>query len=535
MYRVVIADDEDIIREGLKTFVDWNRLGYSVAGEAGDGNKAYELVREIDPHLVLTDIKMPFCTGIELMDRIRRHDRRIKIAVLSGYDEFDYATAAIEAGALGYLLKPIKFDKLHQLLLRVKDELDEEALEQSRKNDADALLRQDLIRQLLEGKPSALREALPKARECGMPLAGKRCGILLAEIDDYVNLSNRYPKDEWDALQLELHRLAAEAFGGVGEVYGFPRDAGIAGFLIADESLDHRKLKEAAERFLRLAGDALSVGMTIGAGGIVSLETLRESYLTAARLLDRKFFLGKNRVITEEDATGHPNDSPAASPIPETPPWQSERLIALLQSRETSKVRDFVQSAFAGISSKNAAFDVYGRFVRFLADFVKKNALPLPAHLKPFDYEHPPRIETLEEILDEIVKIVTAIMGEMDSAGFKRKNRPIEEVKQFIESRYADNLSLESAARHIHVHPMYLSKIFKKETGINFIEYLTEVRIAKAKQFLADDRLKIYEVSGKVGYHDPKHFSKVFKSAVGVTPYEYRNVVLGFLDDSAES
>lgn len=124
MYKVIIVDDEDLIRDGLRTFVKWEQAGFEVVGEACDGNNAFDMIKKFEPHVVLTDIRMPVCTGIELMNKIKDNKLNTKIVVLSGYDEFEYARSALEAGAIGYLLKPIKLDKLMEVLKSIKEELD---------------------------------------------------------------------------------------------------------------------------------------------------------------------------------------------------------------------------------------------------------------------------------------------------------------------------------------------------------------------------------------------------------------------------
>jgi len=534
LYKVVIVDDEDIIREGLKTFVDWKRVGYSVAGEAEDGAKAFELVQDLRPHLVVTDIKMPNCTGIELMDKLRSYNRDIRIVVLSGYDEFQYAAAAIEAGAVGYLLKPIKFDKLHDLLARVKEELDADALAQTRSEHAGKLLRYDFILQLLQGNPADRQEAEKRAAELDMPLAGKCCGVMLAQFDDYNDLVHRYTKDELESSKLALREAAAEALRPIGAVYDFPYDDSSLGLLIAGDCRNKDEWTTAAFRLLNDANDRFPFRVTLSIGGICrKIEEIRECWLTARSLLDKKFFLGKNRIIADEDVPDVPETTDATASGPA--PLHMEQLIAHMRSLDKIKVQECVDEAFVGVSSRNEALDVYYRFMHFVPNFMDKLAWfdPRLAHLKSPDYQS--HKETLTELKDEIKQSLCLIIDAMTAGDAAGTSRPIGEVKKYIEAQYANEISLELAAKHVHIHPMYLSKIFKKETGVNFIEYLTEVRIAHAKQFLADARLKVYEVSAKVGYNDSKHFSKVFKSAVGVTPYEYRKVVLGYLDGPAGS
>ncbi|WP_312894862.1 response regulator [Paenibacillus eucommiae] len=531
---MVIVDDEDVIREGLKTFVDWNRVGYFVAGEAEDGAMAFELVQDLQPDLVITDIKMPICTGIELMDKLRNYNRDIRIIVLSGYNEFQYATAAIEAGAVGYLLKPIKFDKLHDLLASVKEELDADAFARTRSEYVGKLLRYDFILQLLQRHPANRQEAEKRAAELDMPLAGRCCDVWLAQFDDYNDLTHRYTKDEMESFKLELRETAAEAIRPIGDVYDFPCDDSSLGLLIAGDCRSKDDWRAAASRLLNDANNRFPFRVTLGIGGIFrTIEEVHESYLIARSLIAKKFFLGKNLIIMKGNTSEVPDTADAVSPVPTT--LHMERLIVHMQSLEKDKVREYVDEAFASVSSRNEALNVYYLFMQLVQNFMDRFALSNSrlAHLKSPDYQS--HKETLAELKDEINQFLCLVVDAMAEGGAASTNSMIGEVKKFIEAQYAHEISLESAARHIHVHPVYLSKIFKKDSGVNFIDYLTEVRVAKAKQFLADTRLKVYKVSEMVGYNDPRHFSKIFKSAVGVTPYEYRRGVLGFLDDPAGS
>lgn len=535
MYKVLIADDEEWIREGLKTFIDWNKMGFSVVGEAEDGRQALELVNELQPHVVLTDIRMPFSTGIELMENVRKHNKTVKFVILSGFNEFEYANAAIDSGASGYLLKPINVDKLKDVFGKVKQEFDLSGIEDMRKKQAFRLLREEFVTKLVHGKPEVLKQLPERAAEAGVYLGYNAFTVLLVEVDELNRILAKYSAADLELLLYALKNMAEELFQSASEVSFFNWQKAGFGMLVAHQAGAPYPLPETADLLIAKAAELLKLRVTIYIGATAADPyRIQESFRRAAELTKLKFFYGKNRRITEEEQASFLANAHSARNKRTT--VQAERLLALVQEAGTEELGEYVETTFAGIWTREESVDVYAQFMRIAAK-LKEKYHPLFSHVEPmkeqdfFDMRH---METMEELKASINELYAEMIRRLGAKGIQTPNKMMDQLIAFMESHYAEDITLETAAERVFMHPMYVSKWFKKETGKNFVDYLTEIRIAKAKEFLGDYSLKIYAVSDMVGYSDPKYFSKVFKQAVGVTPKEYRKLVLGYMDDLFE-
>lgn len=533
MYKLLIADDEEWIRDGLKTFVDWKTMGFTVVGEAEDGEQALEMVDKLSPHVVLTDIRMPFMTGIELMEKVRQFDRSIKFIILSGYDEFTYAHAAIDSGASGYLLKPINVDKLKEVFGKVKREFDEYRKEETKKTRAYQLLRERFIAKLVQGNAEIKHDLAELANEAGVQIVDRGFAVLLVELDDMRRISEKYTSNDQELLQYALKNIAEELFRDECEVYFFDWNQPSFGMLLAWDAGAAVRPDEIAERYIAMTVDSIKLKITVYSGSKADdAFQIKRSYDSALLLSEMKFFYGKNRLISEASARAFQqarNESPA--------PVQAERLISIVQEAELLPLQEYVDATFDGVSAIEDVIETYAQIMK-VATKLKKKFHPLLASVqiaKEQDYYKIPEFETLEELKSAVVLTFRDMIRALAASRTQPQNRIIDELISYMENRCAEEITLEKAAELVFMHPIYVSRLFKKETGKNFIDYLTEIRIAKAKQLLGDFSLKIYAVSDMVGYNDPKHFSKVFKQAVGVTPREYRKLVLGYMDDLFET
>lgn len=371
MYKVIIVDDENPIRKGLITYVNWAEMGFSVAGEASNGNDAIELIRELKPHVVLTDIKMPRCTGIELMEKIKKDNIDIKIVVLSGYDEFEYAKAALKAGAVDYLLKPIEFDKLNEIFIKIKNEYDKRNKEEIQNNRVYSLLKEQFQYDFTNG------------------------GI---EKEDIHNIENK--------------------------------------------------------------------------------------------------------------------------------------LILLIKQYNSEGISKLIQDTFNKFSGKADVYNCYISFIKILNRFLEASGIKSTDIIdkKSVDFDRLMNRETVQDVTAELMDVFKNVIEYLGTRDFKYTNKIIEAVKKYIIENYSNNISLEMAANSVHMNHMYLSRLFKKETGVSFTDYLTDIRMQKAKKLMENVSIKLYEISEMVGYYSPKHFSKVFKKNTGVTPKQYRNNVIGYSD-----
>lgn len=532
MYKVIIADDEDWIREGLKTFIDWSMMGFTVVGDAENGNQALELVNQLQPHVVLTDIRMPFCTGIEFMEKVRKLNKTVKFVVLSGYDEFEYANAAINSGASGYLLKPINVDKLKEVFGKLKREFDFLKTEDMKKKQAFKLLREEFVTKLVLGKSETMKYLCERATEAGVNLRHNAFTVLLIELDEMNRIITKYSSEDLELLQYSIKNMVKELFQSTGEVSFFDWNQSSCGLLVAHESNSPLKLYDVTDLLIAKTAELLKLKITVYIGSTVdSAYRIQESFQRALKLIEMKFFYGKNRRITEEERLSFQSDSEKNRIT-----VHAERLVALVQESEITKLIEYVDMAFDGIRTREEAIEIYAQFLK-VAVKLKDKHQPLLSNIemaREQDYYNIRDMETMDELKASIIRMYAEIIRRLGANGVQPQNKMMDELIAYLVKHYAEEITLETAAERVYMHPMYVSKWFKKETGKNFVDFLTEIRIAKAKEFLGDYSLKIYAVSDMVGYSDPKYFSKVFKQAVGVTPKEYRKLVLGYMDELFE-
>lgn len=533
MYKIIIVDDEDLIRDGLRKYIDWNKMGFSISGEASDGAKAYELIASLQPDVVMTDIKMPFCSGIELMEKITGQFPRTRIVVLSGYNEFEYARASIEAGAVAYLLKPIKFDKLHETFLKIKTDLDSKVLEEQKRFRANELIKNRLMSKLINGNIEKAELLNMETAEAGIPSRFPQYRLFLMKVMDYEAAVERYGNDDLETLSFALANLAKELFEPLGAVCSFPYYEKTIGLLLGYPSADAEFVESLASEFLMNARRLLKIRLAVTmSDAFFPLTEAVIAKVQCLELLDHAFFIGTSRLITSDVATAHVHSQTIPPKV-----IQPERIALLLQGKEREALERYIDECLLGARTKERAIEIFNQLLSIFVKYMEHIGIPTgkTADGNPFLPENSVSTNSLGDMRGELGRFVGCIFDMQNVSVKKGHSRLVKEVVEYIDRHFAEDISLESAADHIYMHPMHVSKMFKRATGQNFTDYLTEVRIARAKQFLTDIGLKIYEISGKVGYNDPKHFSKVFKNKVGVTPKEYQLNILGFADDAATS
>lgn len=517
MYRVLIVDDELIVREGLKQFVKWNELGFEVVGEASNGEKAFELVYDLKPHVVLTDIKMPVCTGIELMKKIKQTGIETSIIILSGYDEFDYAKAALEVGAVDYILKPPDLVKLTEILTKLKLDFEKKSILDRQVTEALNILRDKFLLKLAAGTLS--RNELSE---------GTQKYNLVFDSDGY-NTMIIQAGDEHKELffDLSVKKDIEKICSGYGKGYAFENnDEGIA--VIAGSSNiveDIASVAAEIKQYFDSRPSKITATICIGSPANEVLQICK-SYEAAKKTLELKFALGNDRIIFPEDINGLPKQEAEENDSLEN------KFLCLLQAKDLNGLRALVSHFLTAGAEKEAAYRKY----RFLENILRKYLEKIDIRItdmpgeKCLNHKSMPYKETVNDLGSSFVDLCEKVFGYMDSVNKKVPNKLVRDIQCFVKENIGKDISLEIIADRFNMHPMYVSKAFKKETAMNFIDYITNVRIQKARELMYDTNDKNYEISKKVGYYSPKHFSRVFKSVTGVTPKEYRKYILGLTD-----
>lgn len=530
MYKLVIVDDEPSVVHGLMHYIDWASCGIEVAGTADDGDTGLELMEQAQPDIVLTDVKMPAMDGIQMARAIRERLPDTKIIFISGHDNKDYLRSALQIHAVDYIFKPVVRKELYEVIGRVTQALEEEQRErrmvrdmQSKLTQSMPLLREKFLMSLI--RDHVRREsAADKLRFMELPLEldGSYMVLSIALDDADLTMGDRSERDKqllsYAALNI-VQELIDEQFEGVAfenrqtEYVCILRMEGEESLLLA-----------LAERIRDNLGRWLKLGVTIGVGGIVEgLEQLPLSYRLAREAADQRWYLGKNRILTFDSLES--GESSRYRFEPET----GELVLAALKAGDQERLSALLEDIYGKLGQCRREGLRYGRNISLqLVLLSGRVLLELNVLTEEWEgleaeaWERVLRLETLSDLQEHVTSYLSRLCACVGERRSGKTGGVIQRIRQLIEARYAENLTVADIAEGVYLSATYVSLLYKQETGETLFEYLTKVRINKAKELLRDPRNKFYEICYAVGYNDPSHFSKLFKKMTGFTPSAYR-------------
>lgn len=503
MKKVFLVDDEIIIRQGISNSINWEEEGYVYCGDAPDGEVALPLIEKHKPDIVITDIKMPFMDGLQLSKIIREKMPWIKIVILSGHDEFEYAREALRIQISEYCLKPVSSSDLLEILQRVSLQIDQEELEKEQISDLkhqilrnESLAQEKFLKELCEGIHSTT-DAIKKASELNIDLISSYFLVLIAESKkSEVNLdwiSKNYPS-------LTYQRNANERV-----------------YIIKGQS--QSQLEQDSEnirnRFL-LNQDSI----TFGFGKIESrIQEIMNSYDMAKEEKSYSDSLNKYFISGEEIN----NKS-----FGEIHQFNRKELIDFLKFGTKTEILPFVQtySSYLRSSKFRTPFITHYFLMDFtvtISHYIKEQEESASVLNDIHQLENKVNwIREYSEIVDYMKKTLNLAIDFREQ--ISNFSSLIRQAKDYIDNNYSNpNLSLQTIANKIHISPSYLSHLFSQQTGKTLVEYLTEIRMNRAKELLYTTNYKTYEIANKVGYNDSHYFCNLFKKITGKTTTEFKN------------
>ncbi|NOU65341.1 response regulator [Paenibacillus sp. LMG 31461] len=536
MYKLVIVDDEPAVRGGLSQFVQWSDYGIVLAGTADDGDTGLELIEQVKPDIVLTDVMMPVMDGIQMSREIRERLPETKIVFISGHNEANLLRSALQVHAADYIFKPVKRTELQKVIEGVVRDLRSEEKERQRLKDMEVkltqsmpLLREKFLMALIQdgdAKPEVLRERAAFLN-LELPLETPYL-VLVITIDDAREVLGSRSERDKQLLSYSLLNVVQELIDQYLHGYAFEnRAAEFVGLLVLDDPM-----KDPEATLLLLAEEIrdnlkrwLNISVTIGVGERAdNIRMLPASFRHARDAADQKWYMGKNQVITMDSL-----EVGAASSI-RFDSSQSERLVSVLKSGEKQQLELEMESILEPLAQIRKDGFKYGRQVG-LQMIALAGRLLLDLNLLTREKEEEEawaldrllKLETMAELKTFVSDYLYSICCWIQEKRSGRSSNVIEQIQKFISENYAKNLAIAEIAAYVYLSQTYVSLLFKQETGETIYEYLMKVRIAKAKELLVDPRIKFYEVCELVGYTDPSYFSKLFKKMTGLTPSAYRD------------
>jgi len=534
--KVFLVEDEMVIRRGIKNSIDWEKEGYIFCGEASDGELAYPMIIKEKPDILITDIRMPFMDGLELCKLVKKELPNIKILILSGYDEFDYAKEAIRLGVTEYLLKPISSGKLLEALNGVSESIRREKedkdlvrkyMEEMRENTEHE--KQKFFEQMIAGNLS-MADALETGKKYEMNLSAGMYNLLLFRFT--LGKENRKSGELLGEAEYAIEKLTER----LEYVFEFQRGVeGWAFLLMADnEEQMSERVKELSKDLEEIMKNYSTIAYFGGIGQPVArLRELEESFREAERALAARFTMELNRIISVEDIRMAQNVD-TLDDIEITSFGEIEKTRTMLEkflnNGAEDEIDEFVDVYINELPEENLKsvlmrqYIIMDAYIVMMSFCEKIEGIEGEMQAQSEELKNSMKtIQTLEEIKNYIRMLLKKIIGVRDTISGRRYSNIIEIAKDQIRKTYmSDEISLNTIAAEVGVSPSYFSSIFSKEMGKTFVEYLTEIRMDRAKELLMCSSMKTSEIGYEVGYKDPHYFSYIFKKTQNCTPKEFR-------------
>ena len=534
--KVFLVEDEMVIRRGIKNSIDWEKEGYIFCGEASDGELAYPMIIKEKPDILITDIRMPFMDGLELCKLVKKELPNIKILILSGYDEFDYAKEAIRLGVTEYLLKPISSGKLLEALNGVSESIRREKedkdlvrkyMEEMRENTEHE--KQKFFEQMIAGNLS-MADALETGKKYEMNLSAGMYNLLLFRFT--LGKENRKSGELLGEAEYAIEKLTER----LEYVFEFQRGVeGWAFLLMADnEEQMSERVKELSKVLEEIMKNYSTIAYFGGIGQPVArLRELEESFREAERALAARFTMELNRIISVEDIRMAQNVD-TLDDIEITSFGEIEKTRTMLEKFLNNGAEDEIDECvdvyINELPEENLKsvlmrqYIIMDAYIVMMSFCEKIEGIEGEMQAQSEELKNSMKtIQTLEEIKNYIRMLLKKIIGVRDTISGRRYSDIIEIAKDQIRKTYmSDEISLNTIAAEVGMSPSYFSSIFSKEMGKTFVEYLTEIRMDRAKELLMCSSMKTSEIGYEVGYKDPHYFSYIFKKTQNCTPKEFR-------------
>lgn len=537
MYKLFIVDDEPGARNGLRDYFNWSQYGIEVVGEADDGESAWELIEQTNPDIVLTDVKMPNMDGIQLSNKLRERYENIKIIFISGYDDAEFLKSAMRLDAIDYIFKPVNVKELGEVVKKVVDLIGGEEYQKDLIYNMNIKLMQSMP--LLREKffITLIRDGMDKATELknrleflelNLPVEGLYV-VFVISIDDKVSVFEEMPEKDRQLTSFAIMNICQELIDNQFKGYAFEYRHGeyvcVLNLEMAEEEEKiYGLVNEIKDNLLRF----LQLSLTIGVGKMINgLSGISHSYCMAYDAVSQKLFLGKNRIIMMD------NLETGAEGFFKFDFAKEGKLLAVLKAGDEDKLEGILDEIFSGLSSSRNINIKYCQNI-CLQLILLSSRLLIELEIGTAEissnesdvWEKLFKQETVEDMKSLILSHYKYVCNYVLEKRNKKSRNVIGQVKEIINKRYHENLTVADIASEVYLTSTYICMIFKQETGETINDYITKVRMENAKEMLKDSRNKFYDICYAVGYADPSYFSKQFKKFTGFSPSEYREKVI---------
>ena len=542
MLKIFLAEDEVVVRETIKRMIPWEELGFELVGEAADGEMALPLLIRQHPDLLITDIKMPFMDGLTLARLAKKEIPGLKVVILSGYDDFNYAKQAIGIGVEDYLLKPITKNALIERLSEIRSRYEHEKTQKEyyekfqremqayEKNSS-----RDFFEALVGGSMDMM-EVYKRAEKLGLDIVAEAYNVLIFTMNCDEEFSGQ--RDEYSSWEAESLELLENLFAGHSSAMLFRSNIFSYGVLLKGqrETIEENTracVDEIRKILSRQDGRRewfLAVGQSVD-----RLSQIQKSYHTASRAFSQRYLYDENILYYDEMETmEHPGgqaetEDNAYLQKVDVNALNPAILQKFLSNGLQEETENFVKDYFYAIGQEPMESLVFRNYVilnvRFsVISFIKGLGCDTN-EMESADTEEvlAESGKNMESAIAYAKKMISQAIEIRDQNSGNKNRSILKTAVDFIDSHYMDEeISLNTVANVANVSSNHFSALFSQNMGQTFIEYLTTLRMNKAKELLRCTGMRSSEIAGEIGYKDAHYFSYLFKKTQGMTPSDYR-------------
>lgn len=542
MLKIFLAEDEVVVRATIKRMIPWEELGFELVGEAADGEMALPLLLRQQPDLLITDIKMPFMDGLTLARLAKKEIPGLKVVILSGYDDFNYAKQAIGIGVEDYLLKPITKNALIERLSEIRSRYEHEKTQKEyyekfqremqayEKNSS-----RDFFEALVGGSMDMM-EVYKRAEKLGLDIVAEAYNVLIFTMNCDEDFSGQ--RDEYSSWEAESLELLENFFAGHSSAMLFRSNIFSYGVLLKGqrETIEEntRACVDEIRKILSRQDGRREWFLAVGQS-VERLSQIQKSYHTASRAFSQRYLYDENILYYDEMETmEHPGgqaetEDNAYLQKVDVNALNPAILQKFLSNGLQEETENFVKDYFYAIGQEPMESLVFRNYVilnvRFsVISFIKGLGCDTN-EMESADTEEvlAESGKNMESAIAYAKKMISQAIEIRDQNSGNKNRSILKTAVDFIDSHYMDEeISLNTVANVANVSSNHFSALFSQNMGQTFIEYLTTLRMNKAKELLRCTGMRSSEIAGEIGYKDAHYFSYLFKKTQGMTPSDYR-------------
>lgn len=534
LYKVIFAEDEEPLRKAICQVIDWEKLGFQLVCEAGDGQEAYEMIQQEKPDVLLTDIYMPLMDGLELAKKVRKSNRSMKIVILTGYDKFEYAKQALEMSVNYYILKPTTPAEFSEVLVKIKEELDQEItakrnIEQYKMKYEESLivLRERALLNLITNSHRKIHGLNQNLQKLGIELDAKSFVVAIAVIENKEEIAKVYWENDLYLLDFAIYNVCKECLleydqeliliGQEDDFVVIFKENMVCENRFEDYCVEI--MNDLRNNIQRIFNMELSVGI---GDKYEQIEEITYSYKDALTALEYRPLEGMGKIIVRLDVER--KESLMTQKLDDL----LKKLEHFIKTGDMNAVIHQLEYIFSFIKHANITlndfktallkmtvtiYSVYNEMVDIDED------QPMEFH----DFNEVFEKENIEEIKSYYIQLCERLLKKIEDL---RDNDQVNLVKRainFILKNYSNkDLDIQFICENLHISASYFCKLFKIQTKVTIVEFITRIRLEKSKELLKTSPMKVFEISQQVGYEDQHYFSYNFRKQTGMTPTEYR-------------